>query len=50
MIARDERRPVQPGEQAPDFIVPAVNRSGPLSLNDYRGRSPLLLALFRGVY
>jgi peroxiredoxin len=50
MIAGEERRPVQPGERAPDFTVAAVNRRGSVSLNDYRGRSPLLLALFRGVY
>jgi peroxiredoxin len=49
-MAREERRPVQPGERAPDFTVPAVNRPGSVSLNDYRERSPLLLALFRGMY
>ena len=40
----------QPGEPAPDFSVPAANRDGSVSLTDFRGRSPLLLALFRGVY
>jgi peroxiredoxin len=50
MITRDEPRPVQAGEPAPDFTVPAVNRHGSVSLKDYRGRYPLLLALFRGVY
>ena len=43
-------RPLQPGDPAPDFKLPAVEREGLVSLSDYRGKSPLLLALFRGVY
>lgn len=45
-----EARVVQPGEPAPDFTLPAVHRDGTVSLADYRGRSPLLLAFFRGIY
>jgi peroxiredoxin len=30
--------------------MPAIHREGTVSLADYRGRSPLLLALFRGIY
>jgi peroxiredoxin len=41
---------LQPGEPAPDFTLPAADREGMVSLADYRGRSPLLLALFRGLY
>ena len=41
---------VQPGEPAPDFNVQAAHREGFVSLADYRGRSPVLLALFRGLY
>jgi peroxiredoxin len=41
---------LQPGEPAPDFTLPAADREGTVSLADYRGRSPLLLALFRGLY
>jgi len=44
------RRPVQPGDPAPDFTLPSVEREGFVSLSDYRGRSPLLLAIFRGVF
>src|SRR4030081_1909048 len=40
--------PVQPGDLAPEFTVPAVDRDGGVSLADYRGRSPLSLALFIG--
>jgi peroxiredoxin len=42
--------PVQPGEPAPDFVVPAVQSDRTISLDDYRGRAPLLLGLFRGLY
>jgi peroxiredoxin len=41
---------LQPGEPAPDFTLPAIHREGTLSLADYKGRSALLLALFRGIY
>jgi peroxiredoxin len=41
---------LQPGDPAPDFTLPAVNREGTVSLADYRGRSALMLAFFRGVY
>jgi peroxiredoxin len=45
-----ERSPLSPGEPAPDFTLPAVGRDGTISLADYRGRSPVLLAMFRGLY
>jgi len=45
-----EPRPLQPGDSAPDFILPAVDRDGTVSLADYRGRCTLLLAFFRGIY
>jgi peroxiredoxin len=41
---------VQPGEAAPDFTLPTVHREGTVSLGDYRGRSAVLLAFFRGIY
>jgi peroxiredoxin len=50
MATIESRPPVQLGERAPDFTLPTVEREGTVSLTDYRGRSPLLLALFRGVY
>jgi len=42
--------PVQPGEKAPDFSLPAVHQDSPVSLSDYVGRTPLLIAIFRGLY
>jgi peroxiredoxin len=42
--------PLQPGDRAPDFELPAVNREGKVSLADYRGKSPLLVVLVRGLH
>ncbi len=42
--------PLRPGDPAPHFALPAVNREGQVSLDDFRGRSPLLLGLFRGLH
>jgi peroxiredoxin len=38
------------GDPAPYFALPAVNREGKVSLDDYRGRSAVLLGLFRGLH
>ena len=42
--------PIQPGQHAPDFAVPAVHEDRQISLVDYRGRTPVLLGLFPGLY
>jgi peroxiredoxin len=50
-MATDElRAPVQPGERAPDFTLPAADREGVVSLADYRGKGPVLLAMLRGLW
>jgi peroxiredoxin len=46
----DTSSPVSAGERAPDFSLPAVDGSGIVSLQDYRGRAPLFLALFVGLW
>ena len=43
-------RPLQPGDRAPEFTLPAADQKGTVALADYRGRTPLLLGLFRGTY
>jgi len=43
-------KPLRPGDPAPAFALPAVNREGQVSLDDYRGRSPVLIGLFRGLH
>lgn len=50
MTTAEPRPPVQPGEPAPDFTLPRVPEEGFVTLADYRGKSPVLLGMFRGIY
>ena len=50
MSTTQRSAPVQPGEKAPDFSLPAVHQESIVSLSNYVGRAPLLLAIFRGLY
>ena len=43
-------QPMAPGDPAPDFALPAVAGPETVSLADYRGRSPLFLALMVGLW
>jgi peroxiredoxin len=43
-------RPLEPGQPAPDFTLPAINRDGTVSLRDFRGRRSVLLGFFRGLH
>ena len=49
-MTTESRPPVAPGEAAPDFTLPAADRPETVSLADYRGRSPVFLALFIGLW
>jgi peroxiredoxin len=50
MTMPETRSPIAPGEPAPDFTLPAVDRNENVSLADYRGRSPVFLALLVGLW
>jgi len=50
MMANQYRPPLQPGEAAPDFTLATVPNEGFVSLADYRGKTPVLLAMMRGLY
>jgi peroxiredoxin len=50
MSTTETRPPVSPGEPAPDFTLPAVDRPATVSLSDYRGRSAVFLALLVGLW
>ena len=50
MATVEPKAPLQPGDQAPDFTLPAVQREGPISLADYHGKSPVLLVINRGLW
>ncbi len=43
-------QPLQPGDLAPNFRLPAVNREGEVSLEDYRGKSAVMVGLFKGLH
>lgn len=49
-MTTESRPPVAPGESAPDFTLPAADRPETVALADYRGRSPVFLALFIGLW
>lgn len=41
---------VRVGDHAPGFALPAIGRDGEVRLDDYTGRAPLFLNLFRGLH
>ena len=45
----DPLHPLEPGDPAPAFALPAVNREGTVSLADLRG-GPFLIGFFRGLH
>src|SRR5690606_28673642 len=49
MLQTELRPTIAPGDVAPDFELPRVDSPGTVSLADYRGRTPLFLALFVGL-
>lgn len=50
MDTLERGRPLEIGAPAPDFTLTMVDTGRPVSLADYRGKSPLLLGLYRGLY
>jgi peroxiredoxin len=50
VTAHPRHSPIQPGEPAPDFELPAASGSGAVSLARYRAEGPVCLALLRGIY
>jgi peroxiredoxin len=50
MTLLESRPPVNPGERAPEFTLPAVDGRGTVSLAEYRGRHPVFLAIFVGLW
>jgi len=50
MTTNGRTTPVAAGELAPDFALAAAHTEGTVSLAEYRGQRPVLVALFRGLY
>ena len=49
-MTTNRQRPTQPGDRAPGFSLPAINREGVVSLDEYRGKRPVPVGLFRGLH
>jgi peroxiredoxin len=43
-------RLLQPGDRAPNIVLDAITRDGKIALEDFRGQSPILIGLFRGLH
>ena len=41
---------LQPGDRAPNIVLDAITREGKIALQDFRGQSPILVGLFRGLH
>jgi peroxiredoxin len=50
MTTTETRPPVAPGEAAPNFLLPAIDRPEQVSLADFRDKSSVFLALFIGLW
>ncbi len=41
--------PLQPGDRAPNVVLDAITHEGKIAIDDFRGRKPVLVGLFRGL-
>ncbi|WOS62291.1 peroxiredoxin-like family protein [Sinorhizobium fredii] len=41
--------PLQPGDRAPNVVLDAITQEGKIAIDDFRGRKPVLVGLFRGL-
>ena len=50
MPASQPDRTLQPGDVAPNVVLDAITRQGKVAVDDYRGRTPVLIGIFRGLH
>jgi peroxiredoxin len=50
MSASQPDRTLQPGDVAPNVVLDAITRQGKVAVDDYRGRKPVLIGIFRGLH
>jgi peroxiredoxin len=50
MQTSQPERTLQPGDAAPNVVLDAITREGKVAVDDYRGRAPVLIGLFRGLH
>jgi len=43
-------RTLQPGDVAPNVVLDTITRQGKVAVDDYRGRTPVLIGIFRGLH
>jgi peroxiredoxin len=50
MSTPQSERALQPGDVAPNVVLDAITRQGKVAVDDYRGRTPVLIGIFRGLH
>jgi peroxiredoxin len=50
MSANNGEGPLGPGDRPPNVVLDAVTREGKVALDDFRGQSPVLVGLYRGLH
>lgn len=50
MSERLAEGPLQPGDRAPNVVLDMITCPGQIAIDDFRGRKPLLIGLFRGLH
>lgn len=50
MSTSQPERALQPGDIAPNVVLDAITREGKVAVDDYRGRKPVLIGIFRGLH
>src|SRR6185503_19338200 len=50
MPASRPDRTLQPGDVAPNVVLDAITRQGKVAVDDYRGHTPVLIGIFRGLH
>jgi len=50
MEQHDSQGPLKPGDRAPNVVLDAITHGGKIAIDDFRGRKPVLVGLFRGLH
>lgn len=50
MEQHDNQSPLRPGDRAPNVVLDAITHGGKIAIDDFRGRRPVLVGLFRGLH
>jgi len=50
MEQHDSQGPLRPGDRAPNVVLDAITHGGKIAIDDFRGRKPVLVGLFRGLH